>query len=82
MIALSTVSGGRVEPTRYRICVRGRLTQRLGSAFAVEEMVVETHSSDSALICRMRDQAELYGVLDRIRDLGLELVSVCPQQRD
>jgi hypothetical protein len=62
--------------------VRGRLTQRLGSAFAVEEMVVETSSPDSALICRMRDQAELYGVLDRIRDLGLELVSVCPQQQD
>jgi hypothetical protein len=25
--------GGQMKPTRYRICVRGQLTERLGSAF-------------------------------------------------
>ena len=27
----------------------------------------------------IRDQSQLYGLLDRVRDLGLELVSVQPQ---
>jgi hypothetical protein len=27
----------------------------------------------------VKDQAQLYGLLDRLRDLGLELISVQPQ---
>jgi hypothetical protein len=30
----------------------------------------------------IQDQAQLYGLLDRVRDLGLELVSVQPQTDD
>jgi hypothetical protein len=63
-----------VEPTRYRICVRGRLTERLGSAF--EGMSLEPGHGQTALVGKIRDQSHLYGVLDRVRNLGLELVSV------
>jgi hypothetical protein len=63
-----------VEPTRYRICVRGRLTDRLGSAF--EGMSLEPGHRQTALVGEIRDQSHLYGVLDRVRNLGLELVSV------
>lgn len=66
--------GGHVEPTNYRIAVRGRLTERLGSAF--EEFALEPGSEKSVLIGEIRDQAHLYGILDLVRDLGLELVSV------
>jgi hypothetical protein len=63
-----------MEPTRYRIAVRGRLTERLGSAF--EGLALESGRELTVLVGEIRDQAHLYGVLDRIRNLGLELVSV------
>jgi hypothetical protein len=63
-----------VEPTRYRISVRGRLTERLGSAF--EGMGLEPGQGQTFLVGEIRDQSHLYGVLDQVRNLGLELVSV------
>jgi hypothetical protein len=63
-----------MEPTRYRIAVRGRLTERLGSAF--EGLALEPGRELTVLAGEIRDQAHLYGVLDRVRNLGLELVSV------
>jgi hypothetical protein len=50
------------------------LTERLGSAF--EGMALEQGSEKTALVGEVRDQAQLYGVLDRIQNLGLELLSV------
>lgn len=63
-----------MEPTRYRISVRGRLTKRLGSAF--EGMGLEAGRGQTFLVGEIRDQSHLYGVLDQIRNLGLELVSI------
>ena len=63
-----------MEPTRYRIAVRGRLTERLGAAF--EGLALEPGGELTVLVGDIRDQAHLYGVLDRVRNLGLELVSV------
>jgi hypothetical protein len=63
-----------VEATMYRIAVRGRLTGHLGSAF--EGFTLEPGNEQTVLVGEIRDQAHLYGVLDRVRDLGLELVSV------
>jgi hypothetical protein len=66
-----------MQPTMYRICIRGRLTERLGSA--LEGMRLETDAIDTVFTGEIRDQSQLYGLLDRIRDLGLELLSVQPQ---
>ena len=63
-----------MEPTRYRIAVRGRLSGHLVSAF--EGFALEPGNEHSVLAGEIRDQAHLYGILDRVRDLGLELVSV------
>ena len=65
------------EPTMYQICIRGRVTERLGSA--LEGMRLESGATETAFIGEIRDQSQLYGLLDRVRDLGLELVSVQPQ---
>jgi hypothetical protein len=63
-----------MEPIRYRIAIRGRLTERLGSAF--EGLALEPGRELTVLVGEIRDQAHLYGVLDLVRNLGLELVSV------
>ena len=58
--------------TRYRITVRGRLSERFASAFA--GMTLERKPGETALVGVIADQGQLYGVLDRLRDFGLELV--------
>jgi hypothetical protein len=64
----------RVETTRYRIVVRGRLTPAFGAAF--EGVTLETLPGATALEGDFADQAELHGILERLRNLGIELVSV------
>jgi hypothetical protein len=66
-----------LEPTVYRICVRGRLTERL--AAALEGMTLHAGAVNTVFIGVVKDQSQLYGLLDRLRDLGLELISVQPQ---
>ena len=63
-----------MAPTRYRITVRGRLTKRLASTF--EGLDIEPSSGQTALVGEIRDQSHLYGVLDLVRVLGLDLLSV------
>jgi hypothetical protein len=57
---------------RYRITVRGRLSDRFASAF--QGMTLERKPGETALVGTIADQGELFGVLDRLRDFGLELV--------
>lgn len=66
-----------MEPTVYRICVRGQLTQRFATEF--DGMSLEPGVAHTALIGEVRDQSQLFGLLDRVRDLGLELVCVQPR---
>ena len=60
--------------TRYRITVRGRLTGFLASAF--DGMGLESAAGETTLTGDLVDQAQLYGLIERLRDLGLDLVSV------
>jgi hypothetical protein len=61
---------------RYRIVLRGRLSERFESAF--EGMALEHGPNQTVLTGEVRDQAQLYGLLDRLRDFGIELVAVQP----
>jgi hypothetical protein len=63
-----------LAPTRYRITVRGCLTKPLASAF--EGLDMEPGVGQTALVGEIRDQSHLYGVLDLVRALGLDLLSV------
>jgi hypothetical protein len=60
--------------SRYRIVLRGRLSKRFESAF--EGMTLEHAPGRTVLTGDVRDQAQLYGVLDQVRDFGIELLSV------
>lgn len=66
-----------MQPTIYQICIRGRVTERLGCA--LEGMRLEAGATETVFTGEIRDQSQLYGLLDRVRDLGFELVSVKPQ---
>ena len=61
---------------RYRIVLRGRLGERFESAF--DGMVLKPGQDQTVLIGEVRDQAHLYGLLDRLRDFGIDLVAVEP----
>jgi hypothetical protein len=65
-----------VEPTVYRICVRGRLSERFGSA--LEGMHLQIDSEFATFTGEICDQSQLYGLLNKVGDLGLELVRVQP----
>jgi hypothetical protein len=60
--------------TNYRITVRGRLGRRFASAF--DGLAVEPKDGETVIAGDVLDQAQLHGILERIRDFGLELVRV------
>jgi hypothetical protein len=62
------------RPTTYEIVVRGELSQRFAAAF--EGMSLVTGNGRTAISGPVVDQAQLHGLLARVRDLGLDLVSV------
>ena len=62
------------SPIRYRISVQGQLTQRLAAAFEV--MSLEAGGGKTVVVGEIRDQCHLYGVLDQLRNHGLDLVAV------
>lgn len=64
-----------IPPTIYEIRIRGHLGDRWADRF--EGMTFAHQSDGTTLLCGpLVDQAALHGVLNGIRDLGLELVSV------
>ena len=65
------MSGGS---TRYKIVVRGELSEHFAPGF--EGMDLRAESGRTILVGEVVDQAHLYGLLDRVRDFGLELLQV------
>jgi hypothetical protein len=58
----------------YRTVVRSELGDRYASAF--EGMRMETRDGKTILTGEVKDQPHLFGILDRLNGLGLELLSV------
>ena len=58
---------------RYRIIVSGSLGELTRQAF--DDLCVERNGTDTGLTGEL-DQAGLFGVLNRIRDFGLELMAL------
>ena len=59
---------------RYEIVVRGRLSRRYESA--LDGVALEPGVGETMLRAELVDQSQLYGLLIRLRDFGIELVSV------
>ena len=62
------------KPESYRIVIKGRLSDRFAGAFA--GMAIEAGNGQTAIVGVVDDQSHLFGILERIRSLGLELVRV------
>lgn len=70
------------QPMRYRVVVRGRLGRELPATFGVEHLELESRNGETSLTGTFADQAQLHGLLDHLRDVGIPLVSVNPVDRE
>lgn len=61
-------------PASYRIRLHGHLSRTWADRF--EGMTASEEDGDTLLTGPVADQAALHGLLKRVRDLGLTLVSV------
>jgi len=73
----NTAAHGAEAPQRYAICVKGHLSSRWAALF---DGMTLTAQNDGTTVIEgvVEDQAALHGVLRRLSDTGLPLVSVTP----
>ena len=65
---------GPARPARYEIRVDGILDDRWADWFGA--LQVRRDGTQTVIAGRLPDQAALHGLLARVRDLGLSLISV------
>jgi hypothetical protein len=63
-----------VELHRFRIAIRGHLSERFAARF--DGLAAEASDGVTTLTGDFGDQAQLYGLLEHIADCGLELAGV------
>jgi hypothetical protein len=63
-----------MQSRHYEITIRGRLGETLLEAF--EGLTAAPAGADTVLVGEHVDQSALFGVLERIESLGLELLDV------
>jgi hypothetical protein len=64
------------RPTTYQIRITGRLDARWEEWF--DGLTITLDDGDTLITGPVIDQAALHGLLRRVRDLGLPLVSITP----
>ena len=64
------------QPMAYQIRITGQLDPRWAEWF--EGLTITLDGGDTLITGPVTDQAALHGLLRRVRDLGMPLVSVCP----
>jgi hypothetical protein len=68
-------------PKVYRIKIKGQLDSEWTDWFEGLTITLE-EDGNTLLTGPVTDQAALHGLLKKIRDLGLPLLSVCPLEHD
>jgi hypothetical protein len=75
MIETDTATSDYDQPGRYEIRLKGHIDNRWAGWFDGLTITREEHG-DTLLTGPVVDQAALHGLLRKVRDLGLPLVSV------
>jgi hypothetical protein len=68
------------QPVVYQIRLKGHLGREWTDWFGGLSITLE-EDGDTLLTGPVVDQAALHGLLKKVRDLGMPLVSVCPLER-
>lgn len=63
------------QPTIYQIRVKGHLDEQWTDWFG-DVSIEQEKNGDTLITCPVIDQAALFGLLKRIRDLGISLISI------
>jgi len=71
----------KVTPIVYEIKVEG-LVDDLWAKWLNGMTITYVNNAETILVGELQDQSALHGVLERIRDLGLTLISVRQIDRD
>jgi hypothetical protein len=71
-----SLHGGEKPTTAYEIVVRGRLGDKLAQDLGAR--CFELRPDCTLLVVEIIDQSHLHGVLDRLRDLNVEIDRVNP----
>ena len=79
---MSNTSAGRPNPPRwYEIRIKGHLATRWATWF--DGMALTTYGNGTTVLKGpVTDQAALHGLLHKVRDLGLPLISVTAVDTD
>jgi hypothetical protein len=77
---MSDTTRGLGDTAGYDIRTQGHISDRWSEWFDGMDLI---HEADGTTVirCRSLDQAALHGLLAKVRDLGLPLVSVSPRPR-
>ena len=73
---MSDIDTGLGESRSYEIRTQGRINERWSDWF--DGIVLHQADGTTVIRCPALDQAALHGVLAKVRDLGLSLISVSP----
>jgi hypothetical protein len=68
------MSGSANDRQRYRIILRGECQQLLSGI--LEGLTVESGRGRTSITASVRDESELYGLLDRLQEFALHIVSL------
>lgn len=75
LCAVNTQSGQPDQPTVYEIKLCGQLDNQWSEWFGGAFIAIQD-DGDTILTCTVSDQAALHGLLKKVRDLGIPLLSV------
>jgi hypothetical protein len=72
---MKTASTGNLNPSFYLIHIEENLSPQMAEWFEESEITI-TDQGETTITCSIVDQAALHGVLSKIRDLNLTLISI------